>query len=185
MHRIQMPKKDWVAQAATAGGFYVRVLPVEFTAENGEVMVESVEFKLDHKPTKKETAELEAKWLTACKRWKTLEICGHAQSPAVKAFTIGGVSGWLNSEQRVSIRRSAADKVAAGRESVTVYLAGKGFTMSPTKAEEILAAVEVYASDCYDVTENHKAAVEALTDAASVEAYDYASGYPKQLTFEL
>ena len=57
--------------------------------------------------------------------------------------------------------------------------------MSPDKAAEILAAVEVYASDCYDVTENHKAAVEALTDAASVEAYDYASGYPNQLTFEL
>ena len=98
MHKIQMPKKEWVAQAATAGGFYVRVLPVEFTTEDGEVMVNSVEFKLDHKPTKKETAELEAKRLTACKRWKTLEICGHAQSPAVKAFTIGGVSGWLNSE---------------------------------------------------------------------------------------
>lgn len=185
MYKIQMPKKDWVAQAATAGGFYVRVLPVEFTAEDGDVMVESVEFKLDHKPTKKETAELEAKWLTACKRWKKSDISDYAKSPAVKAFSIGGVSGWLNSEQRVSIRRSVADKVAAGRESVTVYLAGKGFTMSPAKAEEILAAVEVYASDCYDVTENHKAAVEALTDSASVEAYDYASGYPNQLAFEL
>ena len=72
MHKIQMPKKDWVAQAATAGGFYVRVLPVEFTTDSGEVMVDSVEFKLDHKPTKNETYQLGDKGLPVCKSWKSL-----------------------------------------------------------------------------------------------------------------
>ena len=57
--------------------------------------------------------------------------------------------------------------------------------MTPERAEEILAGVEVYASDCYDVTENHKAAVDALTDVAAVEAYDYATGYPEPLQFQL
>lgn len=183
MHKVKMPKSAWAAQAPTAGGYYIRVLPVESTDESGTVIVESVEDKIDHKPTKKDFSDLEARWLSGCKRWKKSEIAEYAKSDAVKVFELNGVRGWLNSEERVSIRRAVADKAAVGRDTVSVYVSGQGFNMTPAKAEEILAAVEVYASDCYDVTENHKAAVDALTTPAEVEAYDYTAGYPQPLQF--
>ena len=185
MHKVKLPKEEWAKSKPTAGGYYVRVLPVEYTDESGNVIVVSVEDKIDHEPKKADFSALEARWLSGCKRWKKSEIEEHAKKPEVKGFEINGVRGWLDSEARVSIRRAVAYKAAVGRESVTVYLAGVGFTMTPARAVEILAAVEVYASDCYDVTENHKAAVDALTDAAAVEAYDYATGYPEPLQFQL
>lgn len=185
MHKVNLPKEAWAKSQPTAGGYYVRVLPVEHTDESGKVIVVSVEDKIDHEPKKADFSALEARWLSANKRWKKREVEDYAKSDAVKAFEINGVRGWLDSEARVSIRRAVADKAAVGRESVTVYLAGVGFTMTPERAEEILAGVEVYASDCYDVTENHKAAVDAITDVAAVEAYDYATGYPEPLQFQL
>lgn len=185
MHKVKMQKSAWAAQAPTAGGYYIRVLPVEKADESGNVIVVSVEDKIDHKPSKKDFSDLEARWLSGNKRWKKREVEDYAKSGAVKVFAINGVSGWLDSEARVSIRRSVADKAAQGRESVTVYISDAGFTMTPAKAEEILAAVEVYASDCFDVTENHKAAVDALDNVDAVEAYDYANGYPQPLQFEL
>ena len=185
MHKVDLPKGEWAKEKATAGGYYIRVLPVEKTDESGNVIVVSVEDKIDHKPSKKDFSDLEARWLSGNKRWKKREVEDYAKSGAVKVFSINGVSGWLDSEARVSIRRSVADKAAQGRESVTVYLSEVGFNMTPAKAEEILSAVEVYASDCFDVTENHKAAVDALDNVDAVEAYDYAKGYPQPLQFEL
>ena len=185
MHKVDLPKEAWAKSQPTSGGYYVRVLPVEHADESCNVIVESVEDKIDHEPKKADFTALDARWLSANKRWKKREVEDYAKSDAVKAFEINGVRGWLDSEARVSIRRAVADKAAQGRESVTVYLSEVGFTMTPAKAEEILAAVEVYASDCFDVTENHKAAVDALDNVDAVEAYDYANGYPKPLQFEL
>lgn len=183
MNKVTLQKSEWAKQKATRKGYLIRVLPVEKTDAEGRAVIESVEAEIDHEPKKADFSALEAKYLTNCKGWKKSELCDYAKSESVKVFELNGVRGWLDSEQRVSIRTAVADKAAAGRESVTIYLAGVGVEMTPAKAEEILAAVEVYASDCYDVTENHKAAVDALTTADAVEAYDYAAGYPEPLQF--
>ena len=185
MHKVDLPKGEWDKEKATAGGYYIRVLPVEKTDESGNVIVVSVEDKIDHKPAKKDFSDLEARWLSGNKRWKKREVEDYAKSGAVKVFAINGVSGWLDSESRVSIRRAASDKAAEGRDVFTLYLSGNGIQMTPAKVEEILKAVEVYASDCHDKTEAHKAAVDALDNVDAVEAYDYANGYPQPLQFEL
>ncbi len=185
MHKVDLQKGEWAKEKATAGGYYIRVLPVEKTDESGNVIVVSVEDKIDHKPAKKDFSDLEARWLSGNKRWKKREVEDYAKSVAVKVFAINGVSGWLDSEARVSIRRAASDKAAEGRDVFTLYLSGNGIQMTPAKVEEILKAVEVYASDCHDKTEAHKAAVDALDNVDAVEAYDYASGYPQPLQFEL
>ena len=185
MYKVNLPKEKWAEQATVNGLYVVRVKLSESTDDQGNTLVIGVEKVVNHKPTKRDVTELAAEYLQSRKDAKKLEVEDYAKSDAVKAFEINGVRGWLDSEARVSIRRAVADKAAVGRESVTVYLAGVGFTMTPERAEEILAGVEVYASDCYDVTENHKAAVDALTDVAAVEAYDYATGYPEPLQFQL
>ena len=49
----------------------------------------------------------------------------------------------------------------------------------------MLGALEIYALACYDVTEEHKAAVNALTTIEEVDAYDYTIGYPQRCAFEV
>jgi hypothetical protein len=47
----------------------------------------------------------------------------------------------------------------------------------------MLGAVEVYASDALNVTEQHKAAINSLSSIEEVEAYDFTVGYPEKLIF--
>ena len=50
-------------------------------------------------------------------------------------------------------------------------------------AKMALAQVQLYANQCYGVTERHKAAVNALETIEAVEAYDFTIGYPEKLSF--
>ena len=49
--------------------------------------------------------------------------------------------------------------------------------------KQMIAAVENYAGQCLNVTEAHKAAVNALTDAEAVAEYNFTVGYPAKLNF--
>ena len=47
----------------------------------------------------------------------------------------------------------------------------------------MLSALELYALACYNVTAEHKVAVENLTSLEEVKSYDYTTGYPEKLSF--
>ena len=49
----------------------------------------------------------------------------------------------------------------------------------------LLSSLEMYALECFNVTAAHKKAVSELTTIEEVEAYDYKTGYPKQLDINL
>jgi hypothetical protein len=50
-------------------------------------------------------------------------------------------------------------------------------------AMQMLMAIELYASQCYDNTQRHLAAVDALESKEEIDAYDYRVGYPEKLEF--
>ena len=47
----------------------------------------------------------------------------------------------------------------------------------------MLNALELYALDCYNVTQAHLVAVNNMNFAEQIENYDYAVGYPNKLIF--
>ena len=51
------------------------------------------------------------------------------------------------------------------------------------RAMQMLYAIEVYASACYDNTQRHLSEVEKLETIEEVEAYNYRTGYPEKLRF--
>ena len=53
------------------------------------------------------------------------------------------------------------------------------------KLLEMLSALEVYAIDCYNKTTDHIFNVNSLTTIEEIENYDYRSGYPEKLIFEI
>ena len=45
----------------------------------------------------------------------------------------------------------------------------------------MLNALEVYASEALNVTEAHRAAINALTSIEEIDEYDFTTGYPKKI----
>ena len=65
----------------------------------------------------------------------------------------------------------------------TIRSNGIPFELKLVDAIQMLNAIELYASACYDNTQKHVAAINALTTAEEVEVYNYRTGYPAKLRF--
>ena len=117
------------------------------------------------------------------KRNKVDEILAYDSSEAVNEFTIGGQAVWLDKATRAGLllRFEAESKV--GRTETTLWDKGQSFTLPLPQAQQLLLALELYASECYDNTQRHIGEVQKLDTIEAVEAYDYTIGYPAKLAF--
>lgn len=100
----------------------------------------------------------------------------------VNSFSVNGKDMWLDHDLRQQLRISLDALSQAGRENVTKWFDGIEYTYPIDVWYYMLGQVEVYASDALNVTESHKAAINALESIADVEAYEF-SGYPDKLSF--
>ena len=113
------------------------------------------------------------------------KILRHDSSPAVNSFTLAGTRMWLDKATRVGLANSINIEKAAGKETTTLWFDGVQYGIPVDSALQMLAALELYALDCYNVTQAHIAAVRLLDDMEALEGYDYTSGYPEKLVFNL
>lgn len=123
--------------------------------------------------------------LADAKAEKIAEITAYDTSDAVNSFTLDGDTMWINRDDRVSTMNSTTILKNAGIETVTQWYGGKKYTLPCDTLIQMLQALEIYALTCYNVTEEHKAAVNALTTIEEVDAYDYTIGYPEKLSFSV
>ena len=114
---------------------------------------------------------------------KVDEIIAYDDSKAVNDFTIGGVSAWLDKDTRSGLRLRFEAETAVGRTETTLWDKGQSFTLPLPQAQQLLLALELYASECYDNTQRHIGEVQKLESIEAVEAYDYTIGYPAKLAF--
>lgn len=121
--------------------------------------------------------------LTTAKRGKIRELEQYDQSDSVNEFTFHEVPMWLDKATRDGLHLRLLAEQAAGKEATTLWFGTQSFEIPIANAFQLLYAIEVYASACYDRTAAHKAAIEALTSVEDVEAYDYTEGYPQKLNF--
>ena len=121
--------------------------------------------------------------LQSIKRIALKEIEAYDTSDAVNSFTLQGKQMWLKYEKRVGLTNSITTEKKAGREVTVLWHDGVRYELPVDAALQMLAALELYALECYNVTEAHKADIEALTTVEEVVAYDYESDYPEKLNF--
>ena len=122
---------------------------------------------------------------------KVDEILAYDNSEAVNEFSIGGQPMWLPFETRTRLdRRFAVERMKAESQGktesevvTTLWHEGQSFEMPLATAMALLLALEDYATICYDNTQRHIAAVNAMESKEAVEAYDYTTGYPQKLSF--
>lgn len=113
------------------------------------------------------------------------EITQYDTSSSVNEFYLGELPMWLDKATRVGLMNSTQIEKATGNETTTLWFGTISFKLNCDIAIQMLSALELYALDCYNRTAEHKANVEKFTTKEEVENYNYKTGYPEKLKFEL
>lgn len=106
-------------------------------------------------------------------------------SDNVNGFILSGTQTWLTKPQRESLLTSLNMFVKAGVDTFPFVLGGRAMELPCATLEQMLAAVEVYATQCMMVTAQHTAAVGALLTEQEMTEYDYTQGYPAKPVFDV
>ena len=123
--------------------------------------------------------------LEKAKKEKLAAILAYDTSSDVNGFMLNGNKVWLDKETRVGLMNSTQITRDMGQDTTTLWFDGYKFEVSCDMAIMLLSSLEMYALECFNVTAAHKKAVSELTTIEEVEAYDYKTGYPKQLDINL
>lgn len=123
--------------------------------------------------------------LREAKNIKLSEIESYDESPEVNGIIVNGNRVWVPADKRAILKTSVDAYKALGIETITKVWEGTEYTATADEWLLMIAKVEVYASECYNTTARHKAAVEALDNIDDVEEYDYTLNYPNMLEFNI
>ena len=108
------------------------------------------------------------------------------RSTNVNGFAINGsITAWFTPTERSNYKQSVEAAKLMGIDTLTFYVGDNMLTVATTKAELMLAAIQLYADQCYIVTKQHKLAVDKLETVEEVDSYNYRDGYPEKLNFDL
>lgn len=123
--------------------------------------------------------------LEKAKKEKLASILAYDTSSDVNGFMLNGNKVWLDKETRVGLMNSTQITRDMGHDTTTLWFDGYKLEVRCDMAIMLLSSLEMYALECFNVTAAHKKAVSELTTIEEVEAYDYKTGYPKQLDIKL
>ena len=160
-------------------GKFVRLTKyqVEFAEEHPEATVEEI--------WKKEI-EVPIRTLEDAKREKIAEIDLYDNSENVNGFTVNNAfTTWFTVQERLNYKQSIESAKLLGVNDLAFFIGDTMLNVSVSNAEMMLAALQLYADQCFIVTKQHKLAVEALETIEEVDEYNFKIGYPEKLNFDL
>ena len=123
--------------------------------------------------------------LEKAKKEKLEAILAYDTSSDVNGFMLNGNKVWLDKGTRLGLMNSIQITRDMGQDTTTLWFDGYKLEVRCDMAIMLLSSLEMYALECFNVTASHKKAVSELTTIEEVEAYDYKTGYPKQLDINL
>lgn len=132
--------------------------------------------------------ELSGDELKLARQMMVARIRVYDLSDSVNSFTLDGKSHWIPREDRVIYEARLAEDKERGRETIRFELpdadpADEPLTLPIAQAEAMLKQLKYYATDSFDVTQDHIRAVNALNSVKEVIEYDYTVGYPEKKSF--
>lgn len=104
-------------------------------------------------------------------------------SSDVNMFFIQGLPVWLDKATRAGLKLRFEAEIAMGKTETALWYGSLQFPLPLDTAIQMLYAIEVYASECYDNTQAHLANVNVIDNLEELQNYDYTSGYPEKLNF--
>lgn len=151
---------------------------VKFHKENPTASIQEV-WNMELKP-------VHVRDLADAKREMLAKIDQYDNSDAVNGFTVNNViPAWFSVQERLNYKQSVEAAKLMNVKELSFYVGDNMLTVATEKAEQMLAALQLYADACFMVTKQHKLAVEALETIEDVDKYDYVVNYPEKLNFDL
>ena len=120
--------------------------------------------------------------------WRMLrkvQIQGYDSSDKVNSFYLGELPMWLDKATRVGLVNSLNIEKAAGREISELWFGYNKIDINVELALKLLAALELYAKDCYGVTASHIAMIESAQTIEELRSFDIGADYPEIPVFHL
>jgi hypothetical protein len=117
------------------------------------------------------------------KNEKLEEIKHYDESSSVNEFYIQGIPVWLDKSTRVGLKLRFESEIAMGKTETSLWYDDIQFPLQLENAMQMLFAIELYASACYDNTHYHISRVNVLENIEDIKNYDYTIGYPEKLQF--
>lgn len=121
--------------------------------------------------------------LSDYKRIKKEDVEMFDSSSEVNTFYIQDVPVWFDKNTRAGLKLRFEAEKSVEKENTTLWYEDNQFEIKVDSAIQMLYAVEVYASTCYDNTQKHLIAIDKLETVEEIENYNYKSGYPEKLKF--
>lgn len=112
------------------------------------------------------------------------EILAYDSSAEVNIFYVNNMPIWLDKATRSGLMLRFQAESKLGLTETSLWYNNVEFKLPTDIATQMLYALEVYASKCYDNTQYHIAEVSKITDIDKLNAYNYKTGYPSPLKFE-
>lgn len=103
----------------------------------------------------------------------------------VNEFFVNTVSLWLLPELRGNVARQIDANILLGNPTTDLPINGAVVPIPNDTAKTMLAKLELYAGECYNVREKKEREISAFATKQEVEDYDVTSDYPEKLKFEL
>lgn len=117
------------------------------------------------------------------RRNKLREIDVYDTSEYVNGFFYNGVLLWLDKDTRTGLVNTLNSAMLVGRNTINIWFNGLYITLQIEEARAMLAALEIYATDCYNVTAQHKVVVNMLDNIEDIDNFDVTTDYPDRLEF--
>jgi hypothetical protein len=111
------------------------------------------------------------------------EIVRYDSSEEVNIFYMHDIPMWLDKATRAGLMLRLQAEAATGETETSLWYNSMEFKLPIETATQMLYAIEVYASKCYDKTQYHIAEVSKITDIDELRHYDYRLDYPEKLRF--
>ena len=114
---------------------------------------------------------------------KRRELESYDKSNEVNVFYVNNMPIWLDKATRSGLMLRFQAEISTGLDSTILWYGDLQFPLNLKQAIQMLYAIEVYASKCYDNTQLHIANINKLGTEEEIEYYDYTVGYPDKLYF--
>lgn len=136
------------------------------------------EYNITYNPSQEEL-------LNTAKENKIAEVISFDSSDEVNSFYVKEYKMWLDKSTRVGLKLRFETELLENIKMTTLWHDGIPFELTVEDAVKMLHLIEKYASKCYDNTQQHISNIKKLTNVTDVENYDYRSGYPEKLIFNI
>lgn len=186
MVKVIIPKKDWkeikpIYKKSGVQYYLLRVNKQDYSEDS----ISCIEDVFDHEPTDEDKLNLYNAWLNMEKMVKITEIEQYDISDNVNIFEVNNIKSWLDKATRVGLKNSLSVESEAGHINTTLYLNGIALKLPIVKAIELLNELELYAIDCYRVTEQHKQEINNSNNIEFVNMFDVTNDYPSHPVFNI